>query len=145
MGKEARRHAQEKMLRGEIPIRIGKKEKARDRRKRETESRIFMPVKKGEQPLSKLEQRETFARSRKIKEDVAAGVRAPDPVDLGEAELQEVPAEVAELIADAILRPTQRRRVHTVDRIVAGVDMGIGKDETVVTRVDESGNIVATE
>jgi hypothetical protein len=71
---------------GILPIRIGPKERAKDRKARENKQKIFLPVPKNSEPLTALEQHEIFDRARKAKNDMRDGKRPVEPVELdGEA------------------------------------------------------------
>jgi hypothetical protein len=88
MGKLQRQSAREKMLRGEIAIRIGKKVRTRDRKLAEKRQAIFMPVPKGTTPLSKEELDHAFGGARDAKSRGATS-----QVDLNEEELPPMPEE----------------------------------------------------
>lgn len=84
MGAKARKANREKMEAGILQIRVGRKERARERKEREKRGGIFLPVRKGERPFTAAESRELFGAARTIKEEVAAGLRPNVEVDLQE-------------------------------------------------------------
>jgi hypothetical protein len=112
MGKESRRRAVEKLQAGIIPIRIGKKVRAKERKGAARKAQIFMIVRKGEAPLCSAEINREFEKARGMKEEVAVGTRASEKVDLGELDLPEMKPEMANLIADAVLVSARRVRLR---------------------------------
>jgi hypothetical protein len=84
MGKQARLANEEKMKAGILQVRVGPKERARDRKLREKQGGIFLPVPKGSTPFTVTESQALFGQAREIKNEVREGKRANVAVDLQE-------------------------------------------------------------
>ena len=115
MGKLARLRAQEKMEAGILPIRIGVRERARDRKAREAARHVKIPFPKGAKPIRADELHALFDKAHEINAEVAAGVRAPVPVDLEEELLDPVTPEVFDAmktlaLANVAYAPQLRRK-----------------------------------
>jgi hypothetical protein len=145
MGKLARRNAEEKLLRGEIPIRIGRKERAKDRKAKERQSQIWLPVTKKEAPLTAAEQEEVFASARQVKAEVASGKRPAGVVDLGEVGIPEMSPEMVGRLADVVFSPvmTARRRFRSTGAETGSFNAESEGTVTLATLNPETGSFNA--
>ena len=120
MGAEVRRNQQAKMQAGIIPIRIGRKIRAKDRKAEERRKAIFLPVAAGTKPLAAVEIEELFAKIRRVKREIAEGTRPAEPIELADVDLGPVGPEMLEVLSDAarltmkhqrprVFRPTEAR------------------------------------
>lgn len=112
MGREARVNAQERLQAGVIPVRIGKRSRAKDRKLAEKRRQIFLPVAKKGAPLVAGEINGTFEAARKVQAEVRAGVRPPGKVDLSEEHLIPIPEVAAQMLADAVVLVTTTARLR---------------------------------
>jgi hypothetical protein len=123
-----KKSAEERLQRGEIPIRIGRRERARDRKAREKKSRIWLPVVRGEKPLTAAEQEEVFARARQVKAEVASGARSAEPVTLADVDVPEAQPEAVDLLASIVLSPLASVRPRFRSPVVRKPDGPAGED-----------------
>lgn len=102
MGKEARLRAQERMEAGIIPIRFGRKQRAKDRKREIKSSHIRFDFPRGTKPITKEEKDDLFEKARRVKTEIAQGIRPPVPVELADVDLPAASQAHIDLLAESV-------------------------------------------